>query len=151
MNKNYYILAVVLVLIVGGAWWWQNRAGMPLFGGSQPDAESPAPAVPGGDAVVAGKIISFNGATFEPNVLNVKTGEMVMFRNDSAGQVWPASAVHPTHKAYPATGGCIGSIFDACRGLMPGESWSFKFDEVGSWKYHDHLNPTRFGTVAVEK
>lgn len=150
MNKNYLILLLVLAVVAGGGyWWWQNRAGMPLFGGGQPAADSSAPVVPGGDAAVVGKIISFNGATFEPGILTIKAGETVTFRNDSAGQVWPASAMHPTHKVYPAAGGCIGSAFDACKGLMPGESWSFKFDEAGSWKYHDHLNPKNFGTVVV--
>ena len=64
--------------------------------------------------------------------------------------MWPASAFHPTHKAYPTTGGCLGSTFDACKGVLPGESWSFKFDIAGSWKYHDHLKPIVFGTIVVE-
>jgi len=33
---------------------------------------------------------------------------------------------------------------------LPGESWSFKFDEGGTWKYHDHLNPGATGMIVVE-
>lgn len=152
MNKNYLILLLVLAVVVGvGYWWWQNGVGVSFFGGSKPVSKPVAPTGADSSAIASDKIVSFNGATFEPSILTIKVGETATFRNDSAGQVWPASAMHPTHKVYPATGGCINSAFDACKGLMPGESWSFKFDEVGSWKYHDHLNPTRFGTVVVER
>ena len=149
MNKNYYILAVVLALVAGGAWWWQNKNGAPFLDGNQPVTGEPSANTTGSEAVVGGKIISFNGAGFEPNMVKIRVGETVTFRNDSATQVWPASAMHPTHKAYPTTGGCIGSTFDTCRGLMPGDSWSFKFDLEGDWKYHDHLNPKIFGTIVV--
>src|SRR3989344_2395368 len=66
------------------------------------------------------------------------------------GTYWPASASHPSHTVYPTTGGCIGSTFDACKGLAQGESFDFTFNEAGEWKYHDHLNPGRTGTIIVE-
>ena len=40
--------------------------------------------------------------------------------------------------------------FDACKGVKPGESWPFKFDIAGNWKYHDHLNPKNFGAIIVQ-
>ena len=64
--------------------------------------------------------------------------------------MWTASAVHPTHRAYPTTGGCLGSTFDACKGVQPGASWSFRFDIAGTWKYHNHLNPNNTGAIVVE-
>lgn len=63
----------------------------------------------------------------------------------------PASAAHPTHREYPTTGGRLGSTFDTCRGIAPGNSRSFKFDSAGSWRYHDHLTPRYYGMVTVEK
>ena len=42
------------------------------------------------------------------------------------------------------------SIFDTCKGLKKGESYEFTFNEIGSWKYHNHLNPGQQGTVVVE-
>ncbi len=95
-------------------------------------------------------------AGFLPNVVTITTGTRVTFRNDSTGNVWPASALHPTHKLYPGSditrcgGAAEGNIFDACGAVAPGESWSFTFTERGSWKYHDHLNPSRTGTIIVE-
>jgi plastocyanin len=94
--------------------------------------------------------ILYTDSGFLPNTLHVKVGTTVTFINNSAQKLWPASGVHPSHAAYPTTGGCIGSTFDACRGLLTGESWNFKFDIPGSWSYHNHLAPEYQGTVIVE-
>ena len=94
--------------------------------------------------------ITYTSGGFSPSVINVKKGEEVTFLNESGGAMWPASAIHPTHTLYPTQGGCVGSTFDACQGIEPGEAWSFKFDIAGSFKYHNHLNPSQTGTVVVE-
>ena len=65
--------------------------------------------------------------------------------------MWPASAMPPPIKRYPATGGCLGSAFDACKGVQPGDSWPFKFDIAGNWKYHDHLNPKISAPIIVQQ
>ena len=81
---------------------------------------------------------------FSPKSIEIKKGETVTWLNeDSAAAHWPASAPHPTHTDYPE--------FDSKAGIKPGESWSFKFDRVGIWKYHDHVNPTLFGSVTVKE
>lgn len=92
----------------------------------------------------------YSDAGFFPNVLVISTGTTVTFSNSSARGFWPASGDHPTHTVYPTTGGCVGSTFDACQEIAPGQAWSFKFDTVGSWNYHDHLNPNFVGTVVVQ-
>lgn len=87
---------------------------------------------------------------FLPSSLTVSAGTTVTFRNSSNKPIWPASAMHPTHAVYPAKGGCIGSTFDACKGVNPGETWTFIFSEKGTWKYHDHLTPNAIGEISVE-
>ncbi|MBI1839117.1 MAG: hypothetical protein HYR95_02400 [Candidatus Colwellbacteria bacterium] len=87
---------------------------------------------------------------FSPMELRVRKGDTVVWTNKSGKSSWPASAVHPTHDVYPERGGCISSAFDACKGLGLGEAFKFTFNQVGSWKYHDHLNSTHFGTIVVE-
>ncbi len=94
--------------------------------------------------------VTYTDTGFSPANLKIKKGENVTFKNKSSQSMWPASGAHPTHLIYPTTGGCIGSTFDACKGVQPGDSWSFKFDILGSWKYHSHLNPSDFGTITVE-
>ncbi len=110
-----------------------------------PSAAPPAP------ALAPQQQIQYNGSSFSPKLVTVKKGETVTFVNNGKNPMWVASAMHPTHTVYPTKGGCLGSTFDACRGYEPGSSWSFTFDEVGTWGYHDHLNAGAFGKVVVEK
>ncbi len=101
-------------------------------------------------------IIRITERGFEPMILEVPRGAKVTFVNESANPSWPASDLHPTHRLYPGSGieKCgtpeQANIFDACRGLEKGESWSFVFNEVGEWPYHDHLNPSLTGKIIVK-
>lgn len=102
------------------------------------------------------KIVTYTDAGYSPSALTVKKGEVVTFKNQSSRSMWPASAIHPTHMVYSGTSlsaHCpdkAENAFDACKGFLSGESWSFKFDKTGTWKYHDHLNPGSIGTIVVE-
>ena len=101
-------------------------------------------------------IIEITSSGFSPSTLTVNEGETtVTFINKDSSPHWPASAVHPTHTVYPGSGiqkcGTAeeSNIFDACGGLKQGESFSFIFNEKGSWGYHDHLQPSSRGTIVV--
>lgn len=101
-------------------------------------------------------IVEMRSSGFSPRTIRISVGDEVTFTNvDLSRGVWPASASHPTHLAYPGSGRSKcgteeeGSIFDACKGIDPGESYSFTFDEVGTWRYHNHLIPSYVGTVIV--
>lgn len=104
------------------------------------------------EAVPLSKIreISIANGGFEPSKIEAEKGMIVRWFNRSNRESWPASAVHPTHNAYPQKGGCIGSAFDACHGIQPGEAYEFVFEESGTWGYHDHLNPSAQGVVIVK-
>lgn len=99
--------------------------------------------------------VEITSSGFSPKSLEIKQGDSVVFLNKDTNAHWPASAVHPTHTVYPGTSrsncGRVpeGSMFDACKGLAREESFRFTFNEVGSWNYHDHLNPGLFGTIKV--
>ena len=81
------------------------------------------------------------GGIFVPKSVTGKKGGTVTWVNKGSTPVWPASAFHPTHQVYPG--------FDSLKGIQSGESYSFVFDRVGSWKYHDHLNASATGVVEV--
>ncbi len=87
---------------------------------------------------------------FSPAIITVGVGNVVIFENRSSRSMWVASALHPTHGLYPVSGGCISSAFDACEGIDSGFSWSFVFNEKGTWRYHDHLDARFTGTIVVE-
>ena len=100
-------------------------------------------------------VIEITSSGFTPSELTISKGETVTWINRDTEEHWPASAMHPTHTVYPGSDikKCgtseEGNIFDACRGLAPGEIWSFTFNEVGSWDYHDHLVNGLFGKIIV--
>lgn len=79
---------------------------------------------------------------FEPETLEIKKGTTVIFKNEASDLRWPASNLHPTHTIY--------SEFDPKEPVKPGESWQFKFNKKGSWKYHDHLAPLTRGVITVK-
>ncbi|MBI2033670.1 MAG: hypothetical protein HYT13_01080 [Candidatus Liptonbacteria bacterium] len=150
-----FIIVVVVVLVGYALFQSQTEAPTINYGAptTEPAATPPEPTPPTPPSTMPTpktETVNYNGQGFSPQTVTIKKGDSVTFANQSSKEMWPASALHPTHKVYPTTGGCIGSTFDACAGIKPGESWSFALDINGSWKYHDHLNPTAFGTIVVE-
>lgn len=85
--------------------------------------------------------IEFTGDSYQPNQLVIKKGQTVLWINKSSQPIWPASNIHPTHQIYPE--------FDPKRPIKPQESWSFSFNKIGIWRYHDHLAPEKTGLVEV--
>ncbi len=157
-------IVIAVLLVVAVALWQRQPAGpgattppgaTPPGTSSQPTAP-PAPVIPSTNQMPSAPheegqdvVIINTDAGFAPQTLEVAAGTVVTFNNLSSFHMWPASAVHPTHTAYPTKGGCLGSTFDACNGIQPGASWSFQFDLTGTWKYHDHLSPSHTGAVIV--
>ncbi len=115
---------------------------------------APAMEETSGDDTNSDNIIKITAAGFEPKTATVKAGTTVTFVNEDSNKHWPASAMHPTHTLYPGSDinkcGSGEAIFDACKDLEQGESFSFTFNEKGSWKYHDHLGVSSTGTIVVE-
>lgn len=146
MSKNL-IIAIVIVLVIVGVWYLVPGLG------TAPVVAPSATATPAASplSAVSGKsIVIYTDAGFSPSTLTVKKGDTVTFTNTASDAMWVASNPHPIHNGYPTTGGCIASTFDACKNIAPGGSWSFKFDLVGAWKYHNHLNPGEGGTIIVQ-
>lgn len=86
-------------------------------------------------------VVSVTDTGFEPQSVSVKAGAKVVWRNKTNQTANVSSAKHPTHLIYPPLN--LGNF-------EPGEKVSLVFTEPGSYNYHDHLNPTKFGTVVVE-
>lgn len=87
--------------------------------------------------------VIFDGKTFSPSSLTIKLGDTVVFKNESKDAMRVASNPHPTHTDYPE--------FDSKTNIAAGQIFEFKFTKIGSWGYHDHLNPSITGTVKVTK
>lgn len=121
--------------------------------------ESPEAVLPAESSVnqpVPENIIVYSDSGYSPSKITIKTGDKVIFKNESSDKMWTASAVHPFHSVYSGTSlekhcpDTEGVSFDECEGIQPGESWSFKFDKKGEWGYHNHLETSHFGKIIVE-
>lgn len=95
-------------------------------------------------------IVTYTDSGFSPSTLTIKKGTAAIFKNIASDDMRVASNPHPIHNGYPTEGGCVSSTFDSCSNIKPGISWSFTFDIVGTWRYHNHLNPSEGGTVVVQ-
>ena len=142
MKKLYLIFLLIALLAIAGC------------GSKQPSQPSTPTTQSTGSTE---HIIKITADGFSPSTLTINQGDEVTWTNEDTKDSWPASAQHPTHTAYPGSGieKCGTSeqstIFDACHGLKPGGSWSFTFNEKGTWSYHDHINfPGPFGKIIVQ-
>jgi plastocyanin len=148
MNKK--VSSTILIIILASAGYFfvkglqADKSGTPSNIYKAPQA---APVVP---VSVATTTITRTENGFSPSEIAIKKGETVTFVNSSTDPMWPASNPHPAHTGYPVGGGCRASAFDACKGIAPGASWSYTFDTLGAWGFHDHLSPQFTGTITVQ-
>lgn len=149
MNKNTIIISIIVLAIAVGIYFF--------YSGNSKQA-APTISQPAAVTQPAGQknVVTLTDTGYSPATLTIKKGEMVVFKNGSSDSMWVASAMHPTHTAYSGTSvdqhcpDTAGTAFDACRAYLPGEFWPFIFNKVGSWKYHNHLNSTQWGTIIVQ-
>jgi hypothetical protein len=126
---------------------------------SEPHYTPPAPEPPGTPVVGNASLdqdpydvlVTFTDDGFSPRDITVQPGTRVRFLNSSSASFWPASGVHPTHTLYPEKEqtDCLGSTFDACQDVAPGEFFDFTFYYPGSWPFHDHIRAYNTGTITV--
>lgn len=148
MNK--VVLALVVIAAGVAAGWYALKGKMPtvnLLNGTNklgmPALGTPVPGVT--EAVVitdeAEVSITYTDNGFAPNQTTVKAGTKVRFTNDSLGSMWVASDIHPTHQVLPG--------FDQLRMVEKGGLYEYTFVKVGTWRFHNHVNPAQVGTVIV--
>lgn len=84
-------------------------------------------------------LLTTNG--FSPATLTIKAGTKVIWVNQSGTDATVNSSPHPAHTDYQPLN--LGSLID-------GGKVSLTFDKSGTYKYHNHLSPTQFGTIIVQ-
>ena len=45
--------------------------------------------------------VAYDGTVFSPSTVSVKNGDIIIFKNNSKADFWPASNPHPMHSDYP--------------------------------------------------
>ncbi len=78
---------------------------------------------------------------FVPFGIKITKGEPVRFINKTDKPFWPASDPHPQHTNIAG--------FDSSKAVLPKMFYEYTFSETGSFRYHNHLNPSQRGVVKV--
>jgi len=154
MNKKYIIgLVVVVILVVG--YFFLREKGPTISPSSNSQASEQIASLENGlvptqsDGQV---IITFTDSGFSLDTVTIKKGESVTWVNQSNEGMWVASAAHPTHIVYSGTAlnehcpDTADTAFDQCG---TGNSYTFTFDKTGTWKYHNHVDASKTGTIVV--
>src|SRR3989344_499696 len=150
---------VIVYLVMGGAvyaslsYFYIAKKGTSPYAPPPPAAtestSQTTPASPGGTmdgdkatAPVSGTTdVAITPTGYEPQNITIKAGARVVWTNNSPIVATVNSAVHPTHEVYPPLN--LGEV-------APSQSVSLIFDTPGTYKYHNHLIPSQFGSVTVQ-
>lgn len=155
MSKNIWIgLIVIIALILAGWYFIQSQQPQPTAPATQVQPETtPATtsASPSETEEMKQKmkqkmkqnktVVNITSTGFSPANITINVGDSVIWRNGDSANHNVNSAPHPSHTTYSPLN--LGVI-------KPGESKSLTFPTVGTYKYHDHPNPSLTGSVTVE-
>jgi plastocyanin len=151
-NSVKAILAVVLVVVIGGSIYLiaapknKNSTASPTTSSNQSTTsdtaktQNPQSTIPSTTPVAAGTI-TYNGSSFSPSTLTIKTGDTVKITNASSSPLTFNSDPHPTHTDEPELN--VGAV-------ETGQSKTFTVTKTGSWGYHNHNDPSQRGTIVVQ-
>ena len=156
-SKGIWILVIVIILATGAFLLWQGSpdtvtptpAPTPTTPTPTPPTPTPSPTPTSSAATSA--TISYDGSKFTPSEVTIKKGGTVTWIS-SVASMEVASAPHPSHTGYNGTARaqhCAAGAtpsFDQCK---DGKTYSFTFDKVGTWPYHNHEKASSFGKVIV--
>lgn len=156
MNGNYIWGVVVLVIVIAGGWFLSQGtpAQAPITDQTSAVTDTTTTTTTSTTTTQTGVTIFYTDQGFSPKSITVTLGTTVSFVNQASNEMWVASAPHPTHQGYDGTTesvhcapGYTGSApFDECSAST---AYSFIFTKAGDWKYHNHANPSDYGTVIV--
>lgn len=163
------LVAVVAVLALG--WWFfsapsaaqapstntttNNNPNSPDYTPPTSDqGSSDTGAAANAAAAAMSTTVTLTANGFSPATVTIKEGGTVTFVNQGGGPMWVASDPHPTHEGYDGTtrsqhcavGYSGPTPFDQC---TTGDSYSFTFNSVGTWGYHNHMQHSDIGTITV--
>lgn len=141
MNNKILIGAVILIVAIGAVVLIAGKGG---YQTPTPIKSGPTtPSSPTNETTASAQqtTVTLTQSGFEPAIATVKAGTKVIWINKSGQISTVDSAGHPTHLGYPSLN--LGEFGN-------GAQVSLVFDKAGTYKYHNHLNPSQTGTVVVE-
>lgn len=142
MNKTVIVI-IVIAILAGGVFFYMKKGNTP-----SPQTQTPAtkttqtsPTTVQTNPAVSENLITLTSDGYSPTTLTVKAGTTVTWVNNLGDVATVNSAPHPTHTDYKPLN---------LEKFLNGEKLILTFDKVGTYKYHNHLNPSQKGTVIVQ-
>lgn len=139
MSRSVVTTGIIIIILAVGAWFVVGKSNTNKANNNASNQSQAASSASGSQT--AADTITYDGNSFSPNALTVKSGTSVTIKNTSSEQVQVQSNPHPTHTDDP----------DLNVGLIdPGKSKTFTVTQKGTFGYHNHLDPSQQGAIAVE-
>ena len=132
--RSLIIAAILIIAIIVGGIFLYRKSG-PASQNSQTTQQGTPQTTQEESTITYGT----NG--FSPATLTIKAGTKVTWTNKSGKTFDVESDPHQIHTSYPPMN--FGAFSD-------GSSVSLVFDKTGTYRYHNHLNPSQTGTVIVQ-
>ena len=85
--------------------------------------------------------VYYDRGVFSPTNLRIHAGDTVRFENDNTLPIRVVTDPHPAHN------GLVG--FDSASEIRNKESFTYIFNAVGIFSYHNERNPNETGTIIV--
>lgn len=143
-SRNLAVIIIVLVILGGGWVLLSSRQTQPVPPSISNTAVQPTESISPSttSANVSETMISVTSSGFTPKDVTIHIGEAVTWVNNDTADHQINSTPHPIHTDYPPLN-TVGL-------LKSGEKKSLSFPTAGTFKYHDHLNPTTLGSITVQ-
>ena len=145
MSSRNLTIGVIVVLVILAGWYFlqsqKAQAPSPVPQVTTEEA-SPSTSEATETAQMEKNVVTISSSGFMPQNITIKAGDTISWMNEDSESHQVQSAVHPTHQLYPPLN-TVGL-------LKSGEKKSLSFPDAGTYKYHDHLNPSLTGSVTVE-
>ncbi|MGE5392541.1 MAG: cupredoxin domain-containing protein [Candidatus Saccharibacteria bacterium] len=85
--------------------------------------------------------VHVQATSFNPATISINKGDTIIWLNDDVMKHQIASDPHPGHTGMP---GLVSPV------LNQNQTYTFRFDATGTFRYHDDLNPALKGTIEVK-
>ncbi len=137
MNKKklWVIIGILIVFIVVAALLLLNNKSQTNYAGLGNNSNQPTL------VKVQTSTVNLTASGFQPQSINIKAGQTVIWVNKSGQDATVNSDIYPTNLLWPFLN--LGKFKD-------GTSVSTIFSKAGKYTYYNYLNPSQKGTVIVE-
>ncbi len=154
-HKSSNVSAIIVFVILGGIFYFYKNIPTKVVITPIDKSSLAPPGIPikkESTTKVPATMVIYTDNGFTPKTIVIKKGSKLTFVNKTTNKMWIASDPHPTNSGYigktrvshcPDTS---GTAFDQCN---IGNSYTFTFNKIGTWGYHNYMVDQDKGVITV--